>query len=853
MASVGGVPEFEGAWSSGRGGRREMPPSLSVALVLVHALLVATLLGGVGLLLTASSYDSLDGEVLALVAYAAAPGVLGWWLARRTWQGGVRVRRGLIGVQVWLILGALANLTAGSARGGIQLFLPVLILCFLRRPESREWYELPEPDRAERRPFSVGRMIRRRRDEGQTAVEYAGLVALVAALVTALVVSGLGTQIYGGIEAQVCKVVGMGCPAPAGSDDKDTNATGTSSTGTSSTGTNPTGTNPTGTNPNATNPNATNPNATNPNATNPNATNPTGDGKSDNGSAQKKDDGCFSGFGAFFGCAGNQVKQVGQGLFVDGVWGDVTGIYGMVRHPLNTLKGIGDYGKHLGDDWLRNSRNAGKKWSDGDYFGAVLDWGGASLKTGGTVLYDLFVGDDVAKDWKGGDKTRAVTHVLWNVGSLFIPGYDGAKVVEKVGELGKLGKLGKLGELAEKAGKAAEDARKAAKAGDVEGAEKAAKEADEAADEAERKARQSGCTISAPARRTPYGDGPRDGTPAPLTGSPGTNTTVLAAGPSAPYVLLADDGCDENAKKAAEEARKQADEAERAAAGVDLQQAADEVKKTIAEAKDKQKTPKGDRFQLDENKIDDLVAKAKDHPDLSKGEIGKEELAQSLKDLSDMLKTRSIDSQSRGSLGGPVLKAGNRHQLAEAMAEVKAARRAADEAAEGTKVYAGVGAKKGRKAVDLGDGTTADLSAIDDADVVYKGKDGNLHVVEVKNTGQAATQASIRAQARRLADWQQAYPGRRARYEIETQQGWDKVFDGFQKDKKTGEFPPGTPAETLADNGLDLRVAGQDISPRQLKAMNDAWNRKTEAEKQAARNSGKMKDPKTAMEYLGVS
>ncbi|MBK3571687.1 Tox-REase-5 domain-containing protein, partial [Streptomyces sp. MBT62] len=268
------------------------------------------------------------------------------------------------------------------------------------------------------------------------------------------------------------------------------------------------------------------------------------------------DDGCFSGVGAFFGCAGDQVKQVGQGLFVDGVWGDLTGIYDMVRHPVDTVKGIGDYGKQLGDDWSKNSKDAAKKWSDGDYGGALWDWGSASVKTGGTVLYDVFIGDDVAKDWKNGDKTRAVTHVLWNVGSLFIPGYDGAKIVEKVGDLGKIGKLGKLGELAEKAAKAADDAKKAAKAGDVAGAEKAAKEADDAADAAEKKARESGCVIGAPSRRIPYG-----GSGGPAFGGGGTGTTVLAAAPSSPYVLLAEDGCDEDAKKEAEEARKDEREA----------------------------------------------------------------------------------------------------------------------------------------------------------------------------------------------------------------------------------------------------------------------------------------------------
>ncbi|MFJ8462686.1 hypothetical protein [Streptomyces swartbergensis] len=67
-----------------------MPGSLATALVLVHALFAVTVVGGLGLLLTAASYDTVDGGVLALTAYGAAPGVLGWWLARRTWLGGVR-------------------------------------------------------------------------------------------------------------------------------------------------------------------------------------------------------------------------------------------------------------------------------------------------------------------------------------------------------------------------------------------------------------------------------------------------------------------------------------------------------------------------------------------------------------------------------------------------------------------------------------------------------------------------------------------------------------------------------------------------------------------------------------------
>ncbi|MGY6023114.1 Flp family type IVb pilin [Streptomyces spinosirectus] len=550
MASIGGVPESGAVWPAGHGGRRNMPTPLASALVLTHVLFGMTIVGGLGLLFTATSAGALGGAVIALLVYGAAPGTLGWWLARRSWEGGVAVRRGLIAVQVWLILSGAANLVAGSARGGTQLVLPVLILCFLLRPESRRWYDVPELDRAERRPFSLARMIRWRRDEGQTAIEYAGLVAIVAAIVTALVVTGLGTQIYGGIEAQVCKVTGAACPAPSGG--------GTDTTAGNSNGTNDA------------------PGAQQPADKGGKQDDKKQDGKKDDG---KKDDGCFSGFGAFFGCAGNQVKQVGQGLFVDGVWGDLTGIYDMVRHPLDTLNGLGDYGKQLGHDWVENSKGAADKWSKGDYLGAITDWGGASLKTGGSVLYDMFIGKDVADQWNSGNKTRAVTTVVWNIGSLFIPGYDVGKVVEKVGVLGKLGKLGKL---AEKAGKAAEDAKKAAKAGDVAGAEKAAKEADDAAAEAEKKARQTGCTISAPSRRIPYdGTAPAGGNTSggntsggnTFTGSSGTGTTVLAAGGS-PYVVLAEDGCDEDAKKEAEEARKQADEADKAA---DRWQADDDV------------------------------------------------------------------------------------------------------------------------------------------------------------------------------------------------------------------------------------------------------------------------------------
>ncbi|MEU6469060.1 Tox-REase-5 domain-containing protein [Streptomyces massasporeus] len=587
--------------------------------MLVHTLFAFTVLGGIGLLLTAASLDAVDLRLLGQVAFAAAPGTIGWVLARRSWSGGVLVWRGLLALQAWLIVAALGNVRDGSGRGFTQLFLPILIVVFLSRRESREWFRLPEPERAERRPFSMARMIRWRRDEGQTAVEYAGLVAVVAAIIAALVVSGLGTQLFTGLQSAVCKVTGTACPAaggnggeevqagdgadgtdgegpdgsgPAGQDqegrgqgqrqgdqgaggqgdggqgDEDGGAGdgGTGSGGTGGTG--PGGADSAG---QGTGGSGGVTGGVSGEDTGASYTEETDEEKDDaaedepgweedeqaaeDGADEGGDEGCTSGFGAFFGCVGDQFKQVGQGLFVDGIWGDVTGIWDTVTNPGEAWEGLKDYGSSLGDQWSEDAKDAGSKWDNGDYFDALTDWGGASWNTGVKVLDDMFVGDEVRDQWNNGEKTRAATNVVWNVGSLFIPGYGEAKIVQK------LGKLGKLGKLTENAVEAAADAKKAARAGDVDAAEKAAKEADEAADAAEERARQSGCTIvSAPGRGVPYG-----GDTPGLTGSAGSGTTVLAAGGSrSPYVVLAEGGCDEEAKKQAEEARKQAEEAEKA-------------------------------------------------------------------------------------------------------------------------------------------------------------------------------------------------------------------------------------------------------------------------------------------------
>ncbi|MFJ2215981.1 hypothetical protein [Streptomyces sp. NPDC087864] len=493
--------------------------------------------------MTAASVDAVDGQLLGLLAYAAAPGVVGLVLSRWAWTGGARVRWGLLAVQGWLLVGALRTLGDGGGRGLTQLVLPVVIIVLLCRRPSREWFLLAPLDRAERRPFRLARMIKWRTDGGQTAAEYLGLVVVVVAIIGGLVATGVGGRITDGLQSAVCEVGGSACPTPtpggesgdadvnteAGGPDAPADGLGAGDVRTAEDEVKGEGEK---------------------------------EGESKGGDQEKREGGddC-SGWGVF-SCGVKQVGGFFKGATVDGFWGDVTGTFDTVMHPADALDGIKEYGKGLGVQWDKDSQEAGNKWGKGDYLGAVWGWGKASGKTVGNVADDMFVGDEVRDMWKNGDYGRAVGTVGWNVGSLFIPGYGEAKLIGRIGKLGKGAKLGKAGELAEKASEAAAKARKASDAGDIDGAGKAAQEARKHADAAADEAGISGCTIGMGGRvRAPYRGS---------VGVPGAGTGVVAAAQNAvPVGLLAAGKCgddvDPEKAEAAKRADAEADEAERAA------------------------------------------------------------------------------------------------------------------------------------------------------------------------------------------------------------------------------------------------------------------------------------------------
>ncbi|MFH9755338.1 alpha/beta hydrolase [Streptomyces griseus] len=402
-----------------------MPRPLQAVLILLHVLFVATLVGAIRALSTASSVDAVDGYLLGLLLYASLPGVAAFVLSLYVRHGGVRVWYGLLAVQAWIVLGALAELSGGSGGEGVaRLVIPAAVIVLLCRPESRRWFRSELEQRAEQRLFSFARMMKLRRDGGQTALEYLGLVLVVVALVGGLMATGTGRQLTAEIRSAICELTGSSCPAPghdlvAGGGSADGNGSGSgsdSSGGSGSAGAGGSGggdasgvgdgggessltggTGSTGTSGD-----------TGGTATTGSTTGSTGSTAGSGGSAGTSGTtgstaGSTTGSNGSAGAPGDTTRPQGNasspstqggdtfppgdvivpvdagrpagpngggflgGFLGDGLGGDVQGVVDAVLRP-------GDSGRRIVDQWGRDTRGAGEKWARGDYIGAAWDW-----------------------------------------------------------------------------------------------------------------------------------------------------------------------------------------------------------------------------------------------------------------------------------------------------------------------------------------------------------------------------------------------------------------------------------------------------------------------------------------------
>ncbi|NDZ67061.1 alpha/beta hydrolase [Streptomyces cyaneofuscatus] len=354
-----------------------MPRSLQAVLILVQLQFVATLVGAIGALSTASSVDAVDGHLIGLLLYASLPGISAFVLSLYVRTGGVGVLRGLFGVQVWLVLGAVAELSGGAgAQGVARLALPVAVALLLARPGCRRWFRLGPGERAGRRSFSLARMVRLRRDGGQSALEYLGLVLVVVALVGAMMATGIGQQLTAEMRAAICSLAGSSCPAagsdviagPGGGGGSGDGGGGAEGSGVDSGRV---------------------------------SGGEAGSGASSGGGGTGGGEGASSGSGGSGGTETSAFPDVDAGrsggsggagrpsgprtspTFLDGFLGDglgqdLRGVAGAVLRP-------GESGRRIVEQWERDSRGAREKWGRGDHVGAAWEWnravggGGAAL------------------------------------------------------------------------------------------------------------------------------------------------------------------------------------------------------------------------------------------------------------------------------------------------------------------------------------------------------------------------------------------------------------------------------------------------------------------------------------------
>lgn len=383
-----------------------MPRPLQAVLILLHVLFVATLVGAVRALSTASSVDSVDGYLLGLLLYASLPGISAFVLSLYVRKGGVRVWYVLLAVQAWIVLGALAELSGGAGAGGVaRLVIPVAVIVLLCRPGSRRWFRSGLDQRAEQRLFSFARMMKLRRDGGQTALEYLGLVLVVVALVGGLMATGTGRQLTAEIRSAICELTGGSCPAPghdvvAGGGSTDgsgggsgsgsgsghgdslgTGADGGGGDGSSLTG----GTGSTGTSGDtggAATTGSTRGSTGGSNTGSSSGGGPQGNASSpqDGGQGDGQGDGQSDGRGGDAFPPSDVIVPVDAGRpagpngggFLDGFLGD--GLGGDVQGVVDAVLRPGESGRRIVDQWGRDTQGAGDKWDRGDYVGAVWDW-----------------------------------------------------------------------------------------------------------------------------------------------------------------------------------------------------------------------------------------------------------------------------------------------------------------------------------------------------------------------------------------------------------------------------------------------------------------------------------------------
>ncbi len=203
------------------------------------------------------------------------------------------------------------------------------------------------------------------------------------------------------------------------------------------------------------------------------------------------------------------------------------------------------------------------------------------------------------------------------------------------------------------------------------------------------------------------------------------------------------------------------------------------------------------------------------------------------KDLGEELKTRirgevnyaldagRIPKDRMQGILGKLKSAENADAVAQQLAELRHANRItfAGEVKAGSDVVVTIRAGEERTVA----GKKVTIDPVSEADALYAGTDGRVHLDEVKNTTNALRSKLEKQpqQIERLATWRDAEPGREVEVAIESQEQWTDLFRPIPK--------YGAPLRAMIKNRVPLRIGQYKLTPAK---MEELWA-KTEAKAKA--------------------
>jgi hypothetical protein len=200
---------------------------------------------------------------------------------------------------------------------------------------------------------------------------------------------------------------------------------------------------------------------------------------------------------------------------------------------------------------------------------------------------------------------------------------------------------------------------------------------------------------------------------------------------------------------------------------------------------------------------------------LKRTDIPKDRFVRLRANLSSALSSNNISSESLQGLISKLKSASNVDEFDQVLAELHHPNRLihSGAVAKDTKIF--TGAKAGRE-YDLGS-VKVEIDPVPDADTLYLGKDGIIHLNEVKNTGNALRQKLQETpdQLRRMKEWRGKSGGdREIRVVIETESRWTQIFGA----------DPGQKAalRTLIDEEVPLTIGSHNFSVAQMDKLWDA-------------------------------